>query len=110
VPNKLPVATISPLKLPLNEPVAERSRRLDGLLVVPIFSREVIPIKEAYSSVHAPFGEYPPKASAAFCVPAPAKLFLAVIKAPPAVHEVPLYSSVHDNSPPEYPPKARPAF
>ncbi len=43
----------------------------------------------------------PPKASPAFCVPAPAKSLLPVIKAPPADHDVPLYSSVHENSVPK---------
>ena len=37
---------------------------------------------------------YPPKANAAVFVPAPAKVFLAVIIAPPADHDVPLYVSV----------------
>ena len=49
-----------------------------------------------YSSVQDLTGDMPPKASPAFCVPAPAKLYLAVDKAPPAVHDEPLYSSVHD--------------
>ena len=43
------------------------------------------------------------------CVPAPAKRALEVIKAPPAVHEVPLYSSVQDPYG-VWPPKASPAF
>ena len=54
----------------------------------------------------------PPKASAEFCSPAPAKEYLAVDKAPPADHDVPLYSSVHaiivGNE--ITPPKASPAF
>ncbi len=63
-----------------------------------------------YSSVHDTVeGEFPPKASPAVCVPAPAKLFLAVIKAPPAVHDEPLYSSVHEHVK-GVPPKASPAF
>ena len=41
-------------------------------------------------------GDLPPKAKAAVFVPAPAKLYLAVDRAPPADHEVPLYVSVHD--------------
>jgi len=56
----------------------------------------------------------PPKTSPAFCVPAPAELYLAVIKAPPAVQDVPSYSSVHDKvaetGSPAKPPKAKPAF
>ena len=64
-----------------------------------------------YSSVHETVvvGEQPPKASPAFCVPAPAKPNLAVIKAPPDDHDVPLYSSVHDLAG-KAPPKASPAF
>jgi len=51
------------------------------------------------SSVHVTEepGVAPPKASPEVCVPAPAKFRLAVIKAPPADQDVPLYSSVHDN-------------
>ena len=56
----------------------------------------------------------PPNANAAFCSPAPPKCCLAVIKAPPAVHEAPLYSSVHDtlekDGAPIYPPNANAAF
>jgi len=66
-----------------------------------------------YSSVHAPYPR-PPKASPAFWVPAPPDKESAVIKAPPADHEVPLYSSVHDTvvkvGDPKFPPKASPAF
>ena len=54
-------------------------------------------------------GELPPNAKAAVCVPAPAKLHLAVIKAPPEDHVEPSYSSVQDNGPYD-PPKASPAF
>ena len=47
-------------------------------------------------------------------VPAPAKSRVKVIKAPPADHEVPLYSSVHPTGAlvglPNLPPKASPAF
>ena len=39
-----------------------------------------------YSSVHALMGLLPPNASPSFCVPAPAKPYLAVDKAPPADH------------------------
>ncbi len=53
---------------------------------------------------------YPPKASASFCVPAPAKSRLAFIKAPPPDHEDPLYSSVHDTIEGVLPPKASPVF
>jgi hypothetical protein len=50
-----------------------------------------------YSSVQDTVeGAPPPKASAHFCNPAPARDCLAVIKAPPADHDVPSYSSVHD--------------
>ena len=51
-----------------------------------------------YSSVHDTWegDTKPPKASPAFCVPAPAKERLPVIKATPADHDEPLYSSVHD--------------
>ena len=55
-------------------------------------------------------GDKPPKASATFCIPAPANAYLAVDKAPPADHEVPLYSSVHDTLAFVTPPKAKPAF
>ena len=58
----------------------------------------------------APAGTKPPKAKAASCVPAPAKSYLAVDKAPPADHESPLYSSVHDEKPASTPPKASAAF
>jgi hypothetical protein len=55
--------------------------------------------------------KFPPKASPAFCVPTPANLHLAFIKAPPADHVEPSYSSVHDSfPPPSFPPKASPAF
>ena len=40
----------------------------------------------------------PPNANPAFCVPAPANIYLAVDKALPADHDVPSYSSVHDSS------------
>ena len=52
-----------------------------------------------YSCVHdtTPDGPVPPKAKPAFCVPAPAKQDLPVIKDPPADHDEPLYSSVQDN-------------
>jgi len=54
---------------------------------------------------------HPPKASPAFCSPAPAKPHLAVIKAPPVDHDEPLYSSVHDTTPDGVlPPNASPAF
>ena len=67
----------------------------------------VFTIVGEYSSVHDTNGD-PPKASAEVCVPAPAKLSLAVIKAPPVDHDVPLYTSVH--APTGAPPKASPAF
>ena len=50
----------------------------------------------------------PPKARASACVPAPAKLHLEIIKALPADHVEPLYSSVLPT--PAVPPKASPAF
>ena len=63
-----------------------------------------------YSSVHDNAAKQsPPKASPEFCVPAPAKPNLAVIKAPPVDHVEPLYSSVHDSIG-ENPPKASPEF
>jgi len=49
--------------------------------------------------VHATVvGVAPPKASPAFCVPAPPRKCLDVIKAPPVDHDIPLYSSVHDKT------------
>ena len=47
-----------------------------------------------YNSVAPVGGCAPPKASAAVCVPAPAKKYLAVPIAPPDVQEEPSYSSV----------------
>ena len=38
----------------------------------------------------------PPAVNTSFCVPAPAKAYLAVINAPPADQDVPLYSSVQE--------------
>ena len=55
-------------------------------------------------------GVLPPNANPAFCVPAPAKEVLDVIKAPPADHDVPLYSSVHARLGKSPPPNAKPAF
>ena len=52
----------------------------------------------------------PPAASPAFCVPAPTNELLAVINAPPADQEVPLYSSVQVTSTFEKPPATSPAF
>ena len=46
-----------------------------------------------YSSVQL-FVETPPKANPAFWVPAAANPYLPTLKAPPAVQDVPLYSSV----------------
>jgi len=68
-----------------------------------------------YSSVHDTGLDpalYPPKASPAVCVPAPPKINLATIKAPPADHDEPFYSSVHDSATTllPNPPKASPAF
>ena len=70
-------------------------------------------IEILYSSVHdtvAVAGVLPPKASPALCVPFPAKEALAVIKATPADHDVPLYSSVQDAIAGLQPTKASPAF
>ena len=55
-------------------------------------------------------GVCPPYAKAAFCVPAPAKECLAVIKAPPAVQVEPSYVSVHATTVGVNPPKATAAF
>jgi len=46
-----------------------------------------------YSSVAVP-ALSPPKDKATVCVPQPAELLLALVKFPPAVQAVPLYSSV----------------
>ena len=62
-----------------------------------------------YSSVQKS-AKVPPIASPAFCVPAPDKLYLDVIKPPPAAQDVPSYSSVHVLSPKLLPPIASPAF
>jgi hypothetical protein len=57
------------------------------------------------------YGKAPPNANPASCVPAPANRRLAVIKAPPAVHEEPSYSSVHVYVDGWFvPPNANPAF
>ena len=65
-----------------------------------------------YSSVHdTTVGDpdvSPLKAKAAFWVPAPAKPNLPVIKVPPPVQEVPLYSSLGDKN--GNPPKAKASF
>ena len=45
----------------------------------------------------------PPKASPAFCVPAPPKLLLAVIKAPPADHDDALTASYANPTLPDTP-------
>jgi hypothetical protein len=56
-------------------------------------------IPKAYSSVHESSPEHvPPNASPAPCVPAPAKLTLAIINELHADQDVPLYSSVHDTA------------
>ena len=64
-----------------------------------------------YSSVQAP-GVPAPNARPAFWVPAPAKIVLAAINAPPAAQVDPSYSSVQEKQLQEgaCPPKARPAF
>jgi hypothetical protein len=60
--------------------------------------------------LYASVQELPPNAKAAFCVPAPAKPDLPVIKAPPADQEVPLYASVQDTVAGVEPPNAKDAF
>ena len=117
---------VNPLPSPTNVPVVvPETFRFPPTVVFP--DKIVVPVKlkspveheyskvfvltnpEVYSSVHdnaAP----PPKASPAFCVPAPAKLALPVIKAPPVDHDDPLYSSVQDTVAGEEPPKASPVF
>jgi hypothetical protein len=51
----------------------------------------------SYSSVTfvlvVPGGTLPPKAKPAVCVPAPPNIYLAVVKVPPLVQVLPLYSS-----------------
>jgi len=54
-------------------------------------------------------GVAPPNANAAVFVPAPAKLDLAVIIAPPADHDVPLYASVQATFVGDNPPNANAA-
>ena len=53
----------------------------------------VVQFAPSYVSV-AFEGLFPPMAKPAVCVPAPARCCLAVFKFPPAVQEVPSYSSV----------------
>jgi hypothetical protein len=63
-----------------------------------------------YSSVEPVTpGAFPPNPKPAVCVPAPAKLNLAVPKFPPAVQLVPSYSSVTLVAVVVKPPKAKPA-
>ena len=62
-----------------------------------------------YSSVAAD-APLPLNANPAACDPAPAKLYLAVDKLPPALHVAPSYSSVAADAPPAYPPNANPAL
>lgn len=51
----------------------------------------------------------PPKLKPASWDPAPAKPYLAVVRFPPADHDVPLYSSVTLEALVVYPPKLKPA-
>ena len=63
-----------------------------------------------YSSVAFEFAvEIPANAKAEVCIPAPARISLAVIKLPPAVQADPSYSSVAPVSAVSNPPNASPA-
>ena len=106
---KLPIISASPVYGKISIPVNPLPSPTNVPVVVPEtfkFSVKVTsPVEHEYSKVFTRFLLYssvhdtpgaPPKASAEVCVPAPANCCLAVIKAPPVDHDVPLYSSVHE--------------
>ena len=102
-----PVFGVTPI---FKDPVIDVEFKL--AIIFYLFYGVHVSIEKLYDSVHATVeAPLPPNAKAAVFVPAPPKPYLAVDKAPPADHDVPLYNSVHPKTVGAFcPPNAKAAF